>query len=97
MSDESELVAELRALGGREAAERDEFTLARDDVRIQVSYSSGSSSSLTLSALYDTHAKRLPPSAGYRVASSGLLPAARPLKILLRPEDSGDRLAKTSR
>src|SRR5262245_10687426 len=99
MSDESDLVEELRALGRVAGSEASSFAVAHAGVRLAVVYSGGSSSTLTLEAFYDTFAKPGVPQPrvsvrAYRDASPGVLPATRPLKILLRPEDSGDVQAK---
>lgn len=94
MSDDSEsaLVAELRGLA-RAAAHADSFVIARDRLRIEVSYSGGSSSSLTLTARYDDVARPVPPAAGYRDVVAALR-APRPMRITLRPEDGSDVAAK---
>jgi hypothetical protein len=96
---ESALVAELRALAGPGAAAGSAFFVVHDALRIAVSYSSGSSSSLTLAARYDDVAQPSRPVAraaphGYRDAPSLTLRATRPLDLTLRPEGAGDVAAK---
>jgi hypothetical protein len=91
---ESALVSELLAVAEPSAAGASEFSITRGGLRIGVSYSCGSSSSLTLKANYDEVARPLPPSHGYRATASGVLPAPRPLRILLRPEHADDVAAK---
>lgn len=100
MSDdpESELVAALRE---KASAKKDEsqFAVAHGDVVIQVSYSGGSSSSLTLFAAYDTFAKGRHDDAreggSYRqTAVPRTLRTTRPMLITLRPEQYADREAK---
>ncbi|MBI2395085.1 MAG: hypothetical protein HYV09_36280 [Deltaproteobacteria bacterium] len=97
MSDdpESALVAELRGLAGPTAANADSFVIARAHLRIDVIYTGGSSSSVTLKATYDHVAKPVSPAEGYR--DVGLLRAPRPMHITLRPEDAGDVAAKRER
>ena len=98
-SPESDLVRALREIASAKTDESS-FAVKRGDVVVQVSYSGGSSSSLTLFASYDTFAKRHatgdPREGGtYRqTAVPRVLSATRPMLITLRPEGSDDRQAK---
>lgn len=99
MSDdpESELVRALRAKAG--ATKEDSFTFNHGSVAVKVAYSGGSSSSLTLRAVYDVHAKREHGNAreggSYRrTAVPHVLRTTRPMQITLRPEGGADRQAK---
>jgi len=74
-------------------SEGHEFDLVVDGVRMRVSYSGGSSSSLSLSAPYDGVAQR-GPTAGYR--GHGALAAIRPMRIALSPETASHRKGKAS-
>ena len=89
---ESQLLHELRALAGVKVG--DSFELVHDGVRIRVSYSGGSSSSLTLAVTYDAVAIETRTGAGYRARST--ISAIRPMLIALRPEEATHRLAKAS-
>jgi len=89
---ESQLVQELRELAG--VKQGDSFEIAHDGVRVRVSYSGGSSSSLTLAVTYDTVAREAQSGTAYR---GGAPPSAiRPLMIELFPETDGHRQAKAS-
>jgi hypothetical protein len=96
---ESDLVRALREIA---SAKNDEsqFAIKRGEVVVQVSYSGGSSSSLTLCASYDKFAKRHamgdPREGGtYRQSAvPRIISATRPMLITLRPEGLGDREAK---
>src|SRR4051812_8533754 len=70
----------------------DDFVVVRGDVRINVSYVSGSSSRCTLRVPYNRHARRVATS--YR--DSGPLRAIRPMNIALRPETASHRSGKAS-
>jgi hypothetical protein len=97
---ESELIAELRALAA--VGNVDRFVLEGAPHPIEVSYSSGSSSSLTFVARYDAVARRdheaiLHPGGTGAYRRSGRadsIIAVRPLAITLRNETSGDVGAK---
>ncbi len=99
MSDtpESDLVRDLRQKAGKKSEDR--FTVTHGDVVVGVSYSGGSSSSLSLHAKYDLHAKRDHgdgrDGGSYRqTAVPRALVATRPMQIVLRPEAYGDIQAK---
>jgi hypothetical protein len=92
---EADLVRQLRAIAGVGEQAR-EFEIARDGFKVRVEYNGGSSSSLSLSAPYGLGE---PPSSatreGYREgAMRSAIEAARPMKILLRRENSRDVTAK---
>jgi hypothetical protein len=93
--DESDLVKELRALAGVKGSP-DDFVLVLEGVRIRVSYSGGSSSSLALTVDYDAHAGDADRdgASGYRERAA--LSAVRPMRVTLRPESSDDRDGKAS-
>jgi hypothetical protein len=97
---ESALVAELRALA-RDAPTSDRFTLWSGERAIDVTYVSGSSSSVTLKAGYDDVARSDHPvltqaahARSYRDRARGELVATRPMSIELRRESRGDVRAK---
>ena len=70
MSIELDLLAAIRRLAGPDvAADAESFVVRSGELAIQVRYSGGSSSSLTLSAPYNTVARRAPASGQ---ADSGL-------------------------
>jgi hypothetical protein len=94
---EGDLVRALREKAS--VMKEDAFSIKHDDVVVQVRYSGGSSSSLTLFAGYDTFAKREHADGreggSYRqTAVPRALSATRPMNITLRPEAYGDREAK---
>jgi hypothetical protein len=91
---ESALVADLRSLAGPGAAAGNAFSIVHDRLRIEVSYVTGSSKSLTLTARYDQVAHRRPSPRGYRDAVPPKLGATRPLGLVLRPELAHDVAAK---
>ena len=98
MSDvEADLVIGLRKLARVDSG--DDFSLEREGMRIAVSYSGGSSSSLTLTARYDAVA-RAEAGTGTREASyrksarGGVVRGIRPMSITLREEEPADRQAK---
>jgi hypothetical protein len=98
--DESALVQELRSLA-RPPTDKSDFVVRSRGYPIDVSYSGGSSSSLSLRARYDAVARADHPalvaraeSRGYRDRVSTPLAAARPLDIELRPENVADVAAK---
>ncbi len=99
MSDvEADLVIGLRKLAGVEGTPGN-FDVEHDGFAISVDYMGGSSSRLTLSAVYDrvAHAHVAPGGreASYRKsAKGGVLAGIRPMSITLRWESDGDRLAK---
>ncbi len=98
-SPESDLVRALRQKAGD--TKEDRFTITHADVVVGVSYSGGSSSSLSLSTRYDAVAKREHADAreggNYRqTAVPRALVAARPMRIVLRPEAYADKDAKAS-
>jgi hypothetical protein len=94
---ESALVSEFRALA-RAPSSASQFDIDHDGARIRVEYTSGSSSSISMSARYDTHAKdthvRPGGTAGYRQSARRTLRAPRPMRILLRRESAADKNAK---
>jgi len=101
MSDdvESALLRELREIAG--VREGTTFDIGKGHTRFEVSYSGGSSSSLTLRARYDVVAKAVPVvdarEASYRSsARPAKLHATRPMKIELRRENDADRASKES-
>ncbi len=85
---ESSLVQELRALAG--VTKEDTFDVSHEGVLVGVSYSGGSSSSLTLKVRYDVVA-RAAAGGAYR---GNPLTAIRPMRIALRPEGSTERQGK---
>jgi hypothetical protein len=87
---EAFLVAELRALAGGTKA--DTFVSEREGVGIEVTYSGGSSSSITLRVPYDDAAHLGTAGGGYRGA--GPVAAIRPLAIRLTPETPAHVAAK---
>lgn len=97
--DESLLVAHLRRMSREK--EGTSFTIARGAQTFSVSYSGGSSSSLTFTCSYDTAAKRLAkpgsPTQPYRASQAGgPLTTIRPMMIALRTESVSDVAAKES-
>jgi hypothetical protein len=96
---ETALIAQLRAIAGAgEGAHQ--FELARpDSPRIQVSYSSGSGSSVSFEARcgWGERPASLAEGSGYRAGPGALLRAPRPMGITLRVEDPLDRMAKLER
>jgi hypothetical protein len=97
MSDdpESVLVAELRALAPAPPEGGGDFTVPMRDVKVRVRYVSGSSSSLTLSVVYDVASARFAGTGGgYRGGAARSLVATRPLGIHLRREKDEDVDAK---
>ncbi len=104
MSIELDLVAAMRRLAAPGVApDAESFVVAHGGFAIQVRYSGGSASSLTLSAAYDVVATRalLAPvadggraAASYREPAASAVPALRPMAIALRAERSGDVGAK---
>ncbi len=99
MSIELDLLAAIRRLAGPDvAADAESFVVRSGELAIQVRYSGGSSSSLTLSAPYNTVARRAPELAGtgasYREPAGGALVAVRPMAIRLRAEQRTDVDAK---
>lgn len=99
MSDvEADLVIGLRKLAKVDSG--DDFSIDRDGMRIAVSYSGGSSSSLLLTARYDAVARAETTTTGTREAAyrksarGGVIRGIRPMSITLREEESADRQAK---
>ncbi len=82
---ESHLVQSLRRMAGARD-EADAFTVSWRGVAVEVSYTSGSGSSLSLRVRY--------PSVPTGTALTGHLRAIRPMAIELRPERDDDRAAK---
>src|SRR5262249_43060405 len=97
---ETTLVRELRALANA-TNDSARFVVHHGVHAIEVSYTGGSSASLSFSASYDRSARvdhpalltRAQPRT-YREPARGPLVAARPLAIELRREDLGDVVAK---
>jgi hypothetical protein len=96
MGDESDLIDALRRAAG--IVTGDTFTINFRAVPIDVAYSGGSSSSLTLSVFYDSVAQPRvpePKAAAYRQSAIGTaLVAIRPMQIKLREETSADVTGK---
>lgn len=93
---EASRIQELRVLGNVPEG-TDDFELLVERARFRVTYSGGSSSSITLRARYDVVATAVPPparDAGYRDARP--LEAIRPLAIELAPETHRHREGKES-
>lgn len=73
--------------------------IRRGSIVVDVEYSGGSSSRLTMRARYDDVARparsfTTSPVRGYRAAPADALPVTRPMDIVLRPENAQDRAAK---
>lgn len=98
MGIELDLVAAMRRLADPGTPpDAESFVVRSGELAIQVRYTGGSSSSLTLSARYDEVARRAPEGAegaGYRDAPPGVLLAVRPMAIHLRAEQAADVDAK---
>ncbi len=98
-SPESDLVRALREKAGN--TKEDRFTITHGDVFVGVSYSGGSSSSLSIYTRYDAVAKGEHAAAreggNYRETAVPQVPVAtRPMKIVMRPEAYADKDAKAS-
>lgn len=101
MSIELDLLAAIRRLADPKALARpdaESFVVRSGELAIDVRYTGGSSSSLTLSAPYDAVARRAPEGASttgsYRDSAERALLAVRPMAIHLRAERAADVDAK---
>ncbi len=102
MSIELDLVGAIRRLAdpAHTRPDAEAFVVRSGELDIDVRYTGGSSSSLTLSARYDVAARRAPDgtrqAGSYRDPARGALVAVRPMAIHLRAEQAADVDAKAA-